>query len=166
MSANTVFASTDNFTKGGVEITGKERPSHYLFSNMFEVAANAAPWERIVVAKNLEFTIECMRAEGTSPWFICAHDETALLMQGNASIHFVKPDDSKHIPPPEQDGAVLLGEQPAGRKMGLVKLKRGHLSLLPSAAAYQFEATEIGVVLIQSVLGAVSIEKWGEICQH
>lgn len=166
MSANTVFASTENYNKGGVEITGKEEASHYLFSNMFDVAANAAPWERIVVAKNLEFTIECMRAEGESPWFICAHDETALLMQGKMSTRFVQADDSSILPPADKDGAILLNGTPTGKTMGHVNASRGHLTLLPANAAYQFNASEVSVVLIQSVLGEVSVEKWAQICQR
>ena len=166
MSANTVFATTDHYVKGGVEITGKEDPSHYLFSNMFEVAANAAPWERIVVAKNLEFTIECMRAEGLSPWFVCAHDETALLMQGKMTTRFVQPSDASLLPAADKDGAILLGDAPDGQNMGHVNAERGHLTLLPANAAYQFQADEVSVVLIQSVLGDVSIEKWAQICQR
>ena len=166
MSANTVFASTESYVKGGVEITGKEDPSHYLFSNMFDVAANSPPWERVVVAKNLEFTIECMRAEGDSPWFVCAHDETALLMQGKMTTHFVEPDDANILPAADKDGAILLGEAPAGLKMGHVNAQRGHLTLLPANAAYQFSAAEVSVVLIQSVLGDLSVEKWAQICQR
>ncbi|MGR8949906.1 MAG: hydroxyquinol 1,2-dioxygenase [Gammaproteobacteria bacterium] len=166
MTANTIFATTDNYVKGGVEITGKEDPSHYLFSNMFDVAAHAKPWERIVVAKNLEFTIECMRAEGESPWFACAHDETALVMQGSLSMHFLQPSEAEILPPADKDGAVVLAAKPAGAKMGHVKATRGHLTLLPANAAYQFQANEISVVLIQSVLGDVSVEKWADICQR
>ena len=166
MNANTVFATTDNYQKGGVEITGKESPGNYLFSNMFEVASNAAPWERIVVAKNLEFTIEVMRAEGDSPWFACSHDETALLVQGEISTHFLKPTDASLMPSPDKDGAVTLAGEPSGQKMGHVNAARGHLILLPGSAAYQFRAKELSVVLIQSVLGDVSIEKWADICQR
>ena len=166
MTANTIFASTENYQKGGVEITGKEDPSHYLFSNMFEVAAKANPWERIVIAKNLEFTIECVRAEGDSPWYICAHDETALLMQGAMSCHFITPSDDGLLPNENKEGAVLLDAEPAGTNMGYIQAKRGHLSLLPANAAYQFRAKEVSVVLIQSVLGDVSVEKWADICQR
>lgn len=165
MSANTVFATTENFVKGGVEITGKESPGHYLFSNMFEVAASAKAWDRIVLAKNLEFTIEVMRAEGSSPWFACGHDETALVVQGATSIHFLKPNDASDMPADDKDGAVILSSEPTGKKMGHVNAGCGHLSLLPGGAAYQFRADELSVVLIQSVLGDVSIEKWAEICQ-
>ena len=165
MSASTVFATTENYVKGGVEITGRESPEHYLFSNMFEVAASSEPWERIVLAKNLEFTIEVMRAEGSSPWFACSHDETALIVQGSSSIHFIKPDDASKIPAHDKDGAVMLSSEPDGKKMGHINANCGHLALLPGGAAYRFQTDELSVVLIQSVLGDISIEKWAEICQ-
>ena len=61
MSTVTCFASLDDYTKGSVEIIGDDAAPRYLFSNMFEVAKQAQPWERVVVAKNLEFTVECAR---------------------------------------------------------------------------------------------------------
>lgn len=166
MSTATRFASIDDFAKGGVEIIGDEDPKRYLFSNMFEVAANAAPWLRTVVAKNLEFTIECIRAEGVSPWYVCGHDETALLMQGEAVITFIKPDQQDVVPDDDHAGAIKLGEQaPSGARMGQVKLGRGHMALLPAGAAYQIEAKELGVILLQSIQGDEAVERWAEICQ-
>jgi hypothetical protein len=166
MNVQTVFGSINDYTKGGVEITGRDKPARYLFSNMFEVAANAKPWERIVVAKNLEFTIEVARAEGDSPWYACAHDETALIMEGEMEIHFVKPSDTGVLPPEDKEGAVRLDSEPQGVTMGHVIASRGHLTLLPGRAAYQYRAKGVGVILIQSVLGDESIEKWAEICQR
>ena len=61
MSTATRFASMDDYARGGVEIIGADAAPRYLFSNMFEVASKSRPWERVVVAKNLEFTIECAR---------------------------------------------------------------------------------------------------------
>jgi len=165
MSAQTKFGSINDFTKGGVEITGKDEAARYLFSNMFEVAANAAPWERIVVAKNLEFTVEVARAEGNSSWYCCAHDETALLMEGAMEVHFIKPADTSSLPPEESEGAVRLSDQPSGVKMGRVAASAGHLTLLPAGCAYQFRPSELGVILIQSVMGEESIEKWADIVQ-
>ncbi len=166
MHAQTKFGSIEDYAKGGVEITGRDEPWRYLFSNMVEVAGNAQPWERIVVAKNLEFTIEVTRAEGTSPWYACAHDETALLVQGAMEIHFVKPSDASVLPPEDKEGAVRLNTEPAGAKMGHIVASRGHLTLLPAGAAYQFRTQDLGVILIQSVLGDESIEKWADICQR
>ena len=166
MTTPTRFASTDDFEKGGVQIIGDESAPRYLFSNMFDVAAKSAPWERVVVARNLEFTIECTRAEGDSPWYICAHDETALLMQGAAEVRFVQPAERTMIPDTTQPGARRLGAQPAGQAMGHIKLGRGHMALLPAGAAYQFTASVVGVILLQSILGPESLERWAEICQH
>lgn len=164
MTTPTRFASLQDFDKGGIEIVGTDAPPRYLFSNLFEVAGHSAPWERVVVAKNLEFTIECARAEGNSPWFLCAHDESLLAMQGEMEIDFVKPDDDALVP--EAEGAVRLAGQPAGRRMGRVRLQRGHLALLPGGAAYRVRPQGIGVVLLQSVLGPESLERWASICQH
>jgi hypothetical protein len=166
MVAHTVFGSIDGFSKGGVEITGKDQPSRYLFSNMFEVAAQSKPWERVVVAKNLEFTIEVVRSEGDSPWYTCAHDETALLMEGALEVHFISPADDSILPSAESEGAIRLEGSPAGAKMGFVKASRGHLTLLPAGSAYQFRTGARGVILMQSALGEESIEKWAEICQR
>ena len=49
----TVFGSLDNFEKGHIEIIDDD-PKNYAFSNMFEVANNSDPYEKIPVAKNLE----------------------------------------------------------------------------------------------------------------
>lgn len=166
MNAQTKFGSLEQYEKGAVEITGKETPGRYLFSNMFEVAGNAAPWERIVVAKNLEFTIEVSRTEGAGPWYICAHDETVLVMEGALEVHFIKPADGNVVPPETHEGAVRLDGEPTGTKMGHVAATRGHLVLLPAGAAYQVRSATPGVALYQSVLGEESIEKWAEICQH
>lgn len=165
MSVRTKFGSITDFVKGGVEITGKDEASRYLFSNMFEVAASAAPWERIVVAKNLEFTIEVARAEGASPWYNCAHDETALLMEGAMEIHFISPSDPSVLPDENSEGAMRLTGEPAGAKMGHVVATAGHLTLLPARSAYQFRPSELGLILIQSALGPESIEKWADIVQ-
>lgn len=166
MAITTVFGSIDNYVKGGVEITGNEEAKDYLFSNMFEVAGKARPWERIVIAKNLENTIECVRAEGLSPWYLCRHDETALVMQGGVETHFIKPADPNLAPAAEQAGSIRLESKPAGAAMGHVKAQRGHLVLLPAGAAYQFRAAAVSVLLLQTLLGEESTEKWAEICQH
>jgi len=53
----TKFGSIDNFEKGSIEmIQGK--PSHYVFSNVFEVASLAEPYEKTVVGINQKYVIE------------------------------------------------------------------------------------------------------------
>ena len=166
MTTPTCFASIDDYAKGGVEIIGADAAPRYLFSNMFEVAKQSAPWERVVIAKNLEFTIECARAEGLSPWYICGHDETALAMQGEMTLHFIAPSDLTNKPAEDQSGAIRLTSAPVGAAMGYISLRRGHMALLPAGAAYQFRPQSLGVVLLQTLGGPESIERWAAICQH
>jgi hypothetical protein len=156
---NTVFASLDNFQKGSVElISGKA--SHYAFSNIFEVAQNSRPYEKVVVGLNLNYVIETLRAEGQSPWFTAAHDEFAVVMDGEVRVDFLKLD----APLKDGEGTQLAGEVPAGKPMGYVLLKRGHQCLLPAGTAYRFEASRPGVVLQQTIKGPLSVEKWADIC--
>jgi hypothetical protein len=159
MATTTVFGSINDYRKGGIEIVSGD-PRHYVFSNIFEVASKSAPYERVVVGRNLEYVQEVMRAEGTSPWFGCSHDEFALCMDGEVEVEFVK----LAAPPAAGNGAVLLGEQPAGQRMGLIRLKRGHQALLPAGCGYRFTAGRLGVILQQTVLGELSRQKWADIC--
>jgi hypothetical protein len=158
---HTVFGSLDSYKKGDIEITsGSAR--HYAFSNVFEVASKSAPYEKVVVGKNLEYVIEVLRTEGESQWFACAHDEFAIQMDGTVQIEFIKLDN----PPTSGRGTVNAGVRPAGRKMGYVVLRKGHQALLPAGCAYRFVASEPGVALVQTVLGELSVEKWADICLH
>jgi hypothetical protein len=158
----TVFGSLGNYQKGGVEVIDDD-PKNYVFSNVFEVAGKSAPYERVAVGKNFEYVIEAVRAEGTSPWYACGHDEFALVMDGKVEISLLKPDQAPV--PAEQNGAVALAGVPAGRKMGRIVAGRGHMALLPNGAAYQFHAEAPAVVLIQTIEGAVTVQRWAEICQ-
>ncbi|MBV8406007.1 MAG: hydroxyquinol 1,2-dioxygenase [Alphaproteobacteria bacterium] len=160
MQVHTVFGSLADYTKGSIELVSGEA-RHYVFSNIFEVAATSKPYERIVVGKNMEYVQEVMRAEGVSPWFACGHDEFALCMDGEITVDFIK---MKDPPDAEKNGAVLLGEAPEGPRMGHVKLRRGHQVLLAAGNAYRFTADRTGVLLQQTVLGELSVQKWREIC--
>jgi hypothetical protein len=158
----TVFGSLHNYQKGGVEIINDD-PKNYVFSNVFEVAEKSEPYERVAVGKNFEYVIEAMRAEGTSPWYACAHDEFALVMDGKVEVRLLKPD--RPAVAGDTAGAVALSAAPAGKKMGRIVASRGHMALLPKGAAYQFHAEAPAVVTIQTIEGAVTIERWAEICQ-
>jgi hypothetical protein len=161
----TRFGSIDKYEKGGVQIIDDD-VKHYAFSNCFEIAANSAPHERVVFGQNQIYVLEVARAEGTSPWYTCAHDEFALAMDGEVEVHFVKLEAEQTVADPEHNGAVLVKGEPRGTRMGWVKLKRGHQALLPKNAAYQFRnAGKPGVLVIQTCKGDVSVEKWAEICQ-
>jgi hypothetical protein len=158
----TVFGSLHNYQKGGVEII-KDDPKNYVFSNVFEVAEKAKPYERVAVGKNFEYVIEAMRAEGESPWFACAHDEFALVMDGQVELRLVKPE--KPLVPIDKAGAVALAAAPVGRKMGRIVAGRGHMALLPRGSAYQFAAASPSVLTIQTIQGEVTVERWAQICQ-
>jgi hypothetical protein len=160
-SFHTVFGSLDGYRKGEIEITSGDA-RHYVFSNIFEVAAASAPYEKVVVGKNLDYVIEALRTEGQSAWFACAHDEFAILMDGEVRIDFIKLD----TPPRNGTGTVDAGEHPAGRAMGHVVLRRGHQALLPACCAYRFSAPVTGVALVQTMLGELSVQKWADICVH
>jgi hypothetical protein len=158
----TRFGSLDNYEKGGVEIINDD-PRHYAFSNIFEVASMAKPYEKTAVGKNMRYVIEAIRAEGTSRWRTAAHDEFALVMDGEVEIRLVKLDASPL--PADAEGSVELDGEPDGRPMGRVVARRGHLTLLPAGAAYQFHADRPGVILQQGIAGPDTLFRWAEICQ-
>ena len=160
MQVHTVFGSITDHTKGTIELVSGEA-RHYVFSNIFEVAAMSRPYERVVVARNMEYVQEVMRADGVSPWFACGHDEFALCMDGEITVDFIR---MKVPPSTDKNGAVLLGDAPEGARMGHVRLKRGHQVLLAAGNAYRFTATRLGVLMQQTVLGDLSVQKWREIC--
>jgi hypothetical protein len=161
----TRFGALADYRKGGVEIIDDD-PRNYVFSNVFEVAEKGAPYERIAVGINFEYVIEAARAEGVSPWFTCAHDEFVLCMDGEIEVHLVKLTDPDAYVEPETDGAVRIEEAlPDGQKMGRVVLRRGHQALLPVGAAYRFHAAAPGVMLLQTIKGDVTVQKWAAICQ-
>jgi len=163
-SYQTRFGSLADYDKGGVELIDDD-PKNYVFSNVFEVANQAAPYERIAVAKNFEYVIETARAEGTSPWFSCAHDEFVLCMDGEVEVHLVKLDDPAALVDPGSQGARRLDGDPEGRKMGRLVLRRGHQGLLPKGAAYRFHAEQPACIMLQTIEGPVTVQKWTEICQ-
>ena len=52
----TVFGALNDYQKGHMEIINDD-PKAYPFSNIFEVANKSAPYEKVVVGKNLEYVI-------------------------------------------------------------------------------------------------------------
>ena len=160
----TQFGSLDRFDKGGVQAID-DNVKNYAFSNCFEIASKSKPYERVVFGQNQIYVLECLRAEGPSPWYTCAHDEFALVMDGELEIHLVKLEGEQVVPDTEHNGAVLVKGAPKGPKMGWMKLKRGHQALLPKNSAYRFKAGKPAVVVLQTCKGDLSIERWAEICQ-
>lgn len=160
----TVFGSLADPRSGGVQVIDDSAKS-YVFSNVFETAANSAPYERVCAARNFEYVVEAVRAEGESPWYTARHDEFALCMDGEIEIELAKPGGPAAPAPPEADGAHLLGGPPEGPKMGRIVFRRGHQALLPAGAAYRFRAASPGVMIIQTIQGPLTVEKWADICR-
>jgi hypothetical protein len=113
----TFFGSLDDYRKGSIEII-KGKPEHYAMSNVFEVASRAAPYEKVVVGKNLKYVIETLRAEGDSPWFAASHDEFAVVLDGEVDVHFIKPSDGPLVDG-QTEGTVRLEGKPCGGGDGL-----------------------------------------------
>jgi hypothetical protein len=157
----TKFGSLEHYEKGGVEVINDD-PKNYAFSNIFEVAAQAKPFEKIAVGKNFQYVLEAVRVEGTSEWRLCAHDESALVMAGEVEFTFRTVDEPPELP---DGGSVALVDEPVGRLMGRVVARRGHLTLLPAGRAYRYAADQPAVLLIQTVEGVDTQYRWAEICQ-
>lgn len=160
----TVFGSLDRYEKGGVQIIGDD-VKNYAFSNCFEIAGKAKPYEKVVFGQNQIYVLEAIRAEGSSPWYTCAHDEFALSMDGEVEIHLVKLDAEQTMPDTEHNGAVLVKGEPRGARMGWIKIRRGHQAMLPKNTAYQFRSRKPAVLVLQTCKGDLSVERWAEICQ-
>ena len=162
----TEFGSIHEYQKGSVTIIGNDSKKNYVMSNMFEVAAKFAPYERVAVAKNFEYVIESVRAEGTSAWYTAAHDEFAVAMDFPVTVELVKLDDPDAFVDPESEGGHKIAGDPAGRKMGTVKLSRGHMVLLPVGAAYRFVSEEPATLMIQTIDGPETLHRWADFCQQ
>ena len=182
-SYRTVFGSIAAYEKGSIEIINDD-PKHYVYSNVFEVVASAKPYEKIAVAKNLEYVIEAIRAEGRSSWMSCAHDEFVVVMDGEVEVELVKltgdgapaadtpptalgdtrASAAKAEPGTVRPGTVRIEGEPQGRRMGRIRLRRGHQALLPKGAAYRFSAAQPAALIQQTQKGDLTIEKWADIC--
>ncbi len=160
MSYKTKVASLASYDKGSIELNDDLK--HYAFSNIFEVANMSKPYERVMVASNLEYAGEAVRAEGTSPWYTTPHDEFAIVMDGEIEFTFFQLTDAEK--PTHKAGACRLKADPKGKRMGRVIARRGHEVLLPQGSAYQLKAAKASVVLIQTSMGPESVEKWSKIC--
>jgi hypothetical protein len=159
----TVFGSLQDYVKGDLEIIN-DNPKYYAFSNVFDVASRSKPYEKVLVALNQGYVLEAVRAEGTSPWFAASHDEFVIVMDGVVEVELVKLEDPDAVAPPHKQGSVLVPGEPRGRRMGHVKAGRGHQVLLPKGAAYRFRTAAPGVLLMQTIQGELSVQKWAEIC--
>ena len=160
MAYNTHIGSLGAYEKGVIEL--KDDLRKYAFSNVFEVAGKARPFERTAVAQNLEYVAEVMRVEGESPWYAAPHDEFAIVMDGEVTFNFVQLEEGQA--PSHEWGAMQLGARPNGAAMGRVRARRGHQVLLPKGAAYQLASDKPAVAILQTADGPVTVKRWSEIC--
>lgn len=161
MEYRTAFGSLRSYRKGGIELIDDD-PKHYAFSNVFEVAGSSAPYEKVAVGKNQQYVIEAIRAEGTSAWRTCDHDETVLCLDGDVTVRLVKLETA--LAPAGKNGSIAVDGEPDGPEIGTVRIRRGHMALLPRHAAYRFEAATTSVLLQQTCLGDDTVERWADIC--
>jgi hypothetical protein len=159
----TRFGSLAAFERGRVEVIDDD-PRHYAFSNLFQVASQSGPWEQVAVGQNRQYVLEVLRAEGTSPWRTCAHDQSALVMDGQVAVELAQPGPGQQ-PPVGLAGSVAVDGEPGGARMGRITARRGHLVLLPAGACYRLSAPSPGVVLIQTIAGHDTQFRWAQICQ-
>ena len=160
MAYKTHVGSLQSYKKGVIELDDDLRK--YAFSNVFEVAGKAKPFERVAVVQNLQYVAEVMRVEGQSPWYAAPHDEFAIVMDGEVTFNFVKLADDQV--PSHEGGAAQLGAEPNGPRKGRVTARRGHQVLLPKGSAYQLAASAPAVAIMQTVDGPVTVKRWNEIC--
>ena len=160
----TRFGSLKNFEKGRVEPIDDD-VKHYAMSNCFDIASKSQPYEKVVFGQNQIYVLETLRADGTSPWFTCAHDEFLLSMDGEMEVHLVQLEGDQIVADTEKNGSVIVQGEPKGKKMGWMKLSRGHQALLPKNTAYQIRAAKPCVAILQTCKGDLSVERWADICQ-
>ena len=113
MEYTTIFGSLDEYRKGTIEVIDDD-PKHYAFSNVFEVAGMSAPYEKVAVGKNQQYVLEAIRAEGTSGWRTCDHDEAVLCMDGEVTVRLVKL--ATPLAPAGKDGRSPSTASPSARR--------------------------------------------------
>jgi hypothetical protein len=158
----TRFGSLADFQKGEIDLIDDD-PTRYAFSNIFEVAAQSRAYEKVAVGKNRQYVLEAVRAEGTSDWRTAPHDEFALVMDGEIEIRLRKIGADQG--PTAERGSNVLSDEPSGPVMGTVRARKGHMTLLPVGAAYQFHADRPAVILLQTQDGPDTVYRWADIIQ-
>src|SRR6266566_2653448 len=113
MDQTTRFGSLERYEKGGVTVINDDA-RNYVFSNIFEVASKARPYEKVAVGKNIEYVIEAIRTEGTSGWRVACQDEFALVMDGEVEIRLLKLENPGVVPTGTR-GSIGIPGTPAGR---------------------------------------------------
>ena len=150
-------ASMASYSKGGVDIVDpRENIKRYVYSNVYEVGARAKPYEKIVVAKNGPYVVECIAAEGEMPtWRLQPHDEFLVCLEGEVRVDFIAP-----------RGELPAGghREVSGEEMGYIIVREGNLCLLPKGMAYRFSAGRRSLLLQQGKHSEETVLAWEQIC--
>jgi hypothetical protein len=149
--------SMAQYAKGGVDIVDpRENVRRYVFSNVYEIGARARPYEKLAVAKNGPYVVECIVAEGVMPkWYLRPHDEFLLCLEGEVRIDFIAP--QTEIPPGGH--ADIPGEE-----IGYIIVREGNLCLLPQGVAYRLSANRRSLLLQQTKQSEDTLFAWEDIC--
>jgi hypothetical protein len=83
-------------------------------------------------------------------------------MDGTIVVELVKLDTP--VRPEGAEGSVVIEGDPDGARMGRITASRGHMAMLPAHSAYRFSAEQPGVILLQTIIGPDTVERWDEIC--
>jgi hypothetical protein len=86
------------------------------------------------------------------------------VMDGEVEVRLRQLSEGQQAPA-DLEGSVAVEGEPGGAPMGWVKARRGHMTLLPAGAAYQFHAERPSVILMQTIGGRDTVYKWAEIIQ-
>ena len=161
----TVFGSLAHYEKGRVEII-QDKARHYAFSNIFEVASQAQPYEKTAVAKNLEYVVEVLRAEGRSDWFTAAHDEFAVVMDGHSRATSGQTRRRRTaVVSADTQGSVRLPGPPTGKKMGLDETPTRTSGPAPSRVRpISLWPNSRVLFCCKRCKGPLTLEKWADIC--
>jgi hypothetical protein len=150
-------ASMAHYTKGGVDIVDpRENVKRYVYSNVYEIGAQAKPYEKLAVARNGPYVIECIVAEGSMPqWRVQPHDEFILCLEGEVRVDFIEP--RVEVPPG-------VHTQVPGEDVGYLIVREGNLCLLPQGMAYKFSAPRRSLLLQQTKQNDDTVLAWERIC--
>ena len=150
-------ASMAHYNKGGVDIIDpRENIKRYVYSNVYEIGARTKPYEKIAVAKNGPYVIECVVAEGAMPlWCLQPHDEFIVCLEGEVRVDFIEP---------RAELAAGAHSEVPGENMGHIIVREGNLCLLPKGMAYKFSATNRSLLLQQTKQSDGTILAWETIC--
>jgi quercetin dioxygenase-like cupin family protein len=150
-------ASMGRYEKGGVEIVDpRENIKRYVYSNVYEIGAGAKPYEKLAVAKNGPYVVECIVAEGVMPrWRLQPHDEFIVCLEGEVRVDFIAP--RTELPPGGHTDVP-------GEEMGHIIVREGNLCLLPKGMAYRFSADRRSLLLQQTKQSEDTVLRWEQIC--